>query len=147
MSESRGNDAPGIYRRVYFLYRFQAKYALAFILLSTAIAVVIAFASFKVFDQLGSESFEKHLKWLVAAVVGLAVSSLGIFYLLVAVASQRLSAPLTALTHALAQLAAGEIPQTEPVHPTDELHETFSVFESVIDEFQSRRTEEILAFQ
>lgn len=139
-------------RRTYFLYAFQTRYAFAFVVLSLTVSFVIAFGCFKTFSRLGLDgsreiledaAFERELKWLLAGVATLAISSFGSFHLLISLVSHRVMAPLSLLTQHMRELANGHYPDSLPLPPNDEWIDTFRLLALAADRLKARHLEEI----
>ena len=153
---------PPLYRRKYLLNaRFQLKYTLVFILLSSIVAGVlgarlygtvrensqlIAMDDTEANDAIQSQLKEQDRKvlyeifaWLAGMVV--LISAMGVFL------THKIAGPALVLTRNLNELAQGKIPKLRPLRKNDELIDLFEALHAAVTRIEKEVREEAALFE
>ena len=139
-------------RRKYLVNEFQTKYAVALVLLSVFITVMIGVVMYKLFSGNVPEAtdvfdetnvLDRHLRLLIAGLAILVVAAFGFFFVLVILASHRIAGPLVVMGRYMSELSSGKYPVMRPLRENDELKEFFAQFKGAVDRLREREIEEL----
>lgn len=144
----------GIFRRqTYLLYKFQNRFALSFVLLSTfdtAMSAVILYQLLGGRENPDDPStavasnfaLDARTLWLGATLVSLLVCSFALLYVVTIVATHRVAGPIKVMHRYISELARGQYPLMRPLREHDELQDFFAELRSLVDRLHEKDVEE-----
>lgn len=135
-------------RKQYLLYRFQATYAVVFVVLPLFLAAMLGMVIYGLFFGQGSPDlvidpdYKRRLTWALGGMVAFVFISFSFLYVLVVLATHRVAGPLAVMTTYMREFATGKFPVMRALRQTDELREFFDLFSAAVSHFKNKNADE-----
>lgn len=135
-------------RKHYLLYRFQATYAVVFVVLPLFLAAMLGMVIYGLFlgqaspDLTMDPDYRRRLTWFLGGVVAFVFIAFSFLYVLVVLATHRVAGPMAVMTTYMREFANGKFPVMRALRETDELKEFFDLFSAAVSHFKNRNGDE-----